>query len=138
MNDLNKIFLVGRLGTDPVQRDTRNGIAVVNFPLATTRRSRKSDDEAESGSADVTQWHKIVVWGKEAENCARYLKKGEAVLVEGNVRSHRYEGKDGQSRTAFEVHAENVRFLSGHRKGILAVAATEDSASDSEALRASG
>lgn len=128
MKDLNKIILIGRLGTDPVQRETKSGIPVTHFSLATSRRVERvmkeaepledtSDGESSERSArapfpsEETVWHNVVVWGKQAEACTQYLKKGRTVYVEGSIRKRPFIGKDGASRTAFEVHAENVGFL---------------------------
>lgn len=110
MKDINKVILVGRLGADPIQRETKNAVPVVHFPLATSRKIQTNAEGVETMSQE-TQWHRIVVWGKEAENCAQFLKKGAAVYVEGFVRSHKYDGKDGAQRIAFEIHAEDVSFL---------------------------
>ena len=125
MKDLNKIILIGRLGTDPVQRETKNGIAVTHFSLATSRRVERASvvEEVPEGEAaaegapekghrvEETVWHNVVVWGKQAEICSQFLKKGRTVYVEGSIRKRPFIGKDGASRTAFEVHAENVGFL---------------------------
>lgn len=124
MKDVNKIILIGRLGADPVQRETKNGVPVVHFSVATSRRLR--DDDSASGEGETggqgpafpreeTQWHRIVAWGRQGENCAQYLKKGHSVFVEGSLRSHKFEGKDGNSRMAFEIHADNVIFLNRTR-----------------------
>lgn len=117
MRDMNRVILIGRLGKDPVLRETKNGVSVVQFTLATSRKLRASEP-AEPGSAtaaliEKTEWHRIVAWGAEAERCAQYLKKGEAVCVEGEIRSHSYNDKEGTVRLAFEVHADTVRFLGG-------------------------
>jgi single-strand DNA-binding protein len=104
MKDVNKVILVGRLGADPVSRETKSGLAVASFTVAT---SRKGKEEGEI----QTQWHKVVAWGKQAEACSAYLKKGHSVFVEGTMRTHKYEGKDGNSRTAFEVHVDDISFL---------------------------
>lgn len=113
MKDVNKIILIGRLGADPVQRETKNGVPVVHFPLATSRKFREADAGDDAELTEETQWHRVVAWGRQAEHCAQYLKKGASVYVEGSVRSHRYDGKDGQSRIAFEIHADSVNFLNG-------------------------
>jgi single-strand DNA-binding protein len=115
MKDVNKIMLIGRLGTDPVQRETKNGLAVVHFPLATSRRVVEQEPGAEAKEREETQWHKIVVWGKQAEACKLYLVKGQAVFVEGMMRSRKYTNKEGAERISFEVHAENVSFLGRKR-----------------------
>jgi len=66
-------------------------------------------------TAEETQWHRIVTWGRQAEICAQYLKKGNTVYVEGSIRSHQYEDKTGQNRTSFEIQSENVVFLGGRK-----------------------
>jgi single-strand DNA-binding protein len=109
--DVNKVILLGRLGADPVRRETKNGRAVVNFPLATSRRTAPQEEGGEAGTETV--WHRVVAWGKDGENCAQFLRKGEAVFVEGSFRSRKYAGKDGVDRYSYEVHAEQVKFLPG-------------------------
>jgi single-strand DNA-binding protein len=113
MKDVNKVILVGRLGGDPIQRATKQGTAVVHFQVATSRRVLKEGltEGAEDVRTEETQWHRVVVWGKQGEACAQYLKKGNPVYIEGSFRSHKYDGKDGQSRMAYEVYAENVSFI---------------------------
>jgi single-strand DNA-binding protein len=117
MKDVNKVLLIGRLGTDPVQRETKNGLAVVHFPVATSRRVVEQEEGAETKERDETQWHKVVVWGKQAEACKQHLEKGQAVFVEGSVRTRKYKTKEGDPRFSFEVHAENVSFL-GRKRGV--------------------
>ncbi len=109
MKDVNKVILVGRLGTDPILRKTNAGMSVANFPLAT---SRKFATEGSELPTSVTQWHSIVCWGKSGEACAQYLKKGTAVYVEGSIRTSKYTDKEGLERYSFEIHAEDVSFLS--------------------------
>ncbi|MEK6706799.1 MAG: single-stranded DNA-binding protein [Bdellovibrionota bacterium] len=123
MKDMNKVMLVGRLGADPVQRETNAGVAVSRFSLATSRRVREGggngslqDNSDKNGFSYETQWHRIVAWGKQAEACAQYLRKGQAVFVEGSIRSHKYDNKNGEQRTAFEIYAENVIFFSSRQK----------------------
>jgi single-strand DNA-binding protein len=142
MKDVNKIILIGRVGADPIQRETKNGVPVVNFPLATRRRLRGEGPEAEvagevaEASGEETQWHRVVVWGREGEVCTQYLRKGQAVYVEGSVRSRKFEAKDGTSRMAFEVHADNVSFL-GRFQG-LRVATEDDAEEGTPGVSASG
>ncbi|MDR3608210.1 MAG: single-stranded DNA-binding protein [Oligoflexia bacterium] len=120
MKDLNKIILIGRLGADPVQRETKSGIPLVQFSLATARRTRT---DAESGNAldpsvypsgykDETIWHRVVAWGRQGEVCAQRLRKGHSVFIEGSLRNRKYVDKDNVKRVAFEVHADSVGFLS--------------------------
>ncbi len=106
MKDINKIILVGRLGNDPVKYSTKTGLAVAHFTVATAQWSKSKEEEE-------TQWHRIVAWGKQGENCVQYLKKGQSVFVEGVLKSRKFEGKDGVERTSFEVHADQVSFLGG-------------------------
>jgi single-strand DNA-binding protein len=124
---MNKVFLMGRLGGDPVQKDTKTGKKVVTFSLAT---SRKSKDRGE-----VTQWHHVVTWGVQAEHCMAYLKKGQSVLVEGTIRTNRYTGKDGVERQAVDVYADDISFLSfGKRTLEETMTAEAEQASDGESL----
>lgn len=113
MRDVNKIILLGRLGADPVQRATKTGLPVVHFPLATSRKVHTENDLEGRPTGEETQWHRVVVWGKQGETCAQFLRKGQPVYVEGNFRSRKFDGKDGAERMSFEVHAENVVFLGG-------------------------
>ena len=115
MKDVNKVLLIGRLGNDPVRRETKNGLAVTNFSLATSRKIFAQNPGAEAVEREETQWHNVVVWGKQAETCKQYLAKGQAVFIDGMIRTRKYTNKDGGTRYAFEVHAENVSFLGRRR-----------------------
>jgi len=106
---VNKAILVGNLGRDPEVRFTPSGRAVANFTLATTERWTDPDGNRK----EHTEWHTIVVWGKQAETCGQYLSKGRQVYVEGKIRSREYEDKEGHKRKVTEVIADNVRFLGG-------------------------
>jgi single-strand DNA-binding protein len=106
---VNKAILVGNLGRDPEVRFTPSGRAVANFTLATTERWTDPD----GNKKEHTEWHTIVVWGKQAETCGQYLSKGRQVYVEGKIRSREYEDKEGHKRKVTEVIADNVRFLGG-------------------------
>jgi single-strand DNA-binding protein len=116
MKDINKVILVGRLGADPIQRQTKTGTTVTSFSVATTRKyTRESDSPEDATQIEETQWHRVVVWGRMGETCAQYLKKGNAVYVEGSIRSRQYESKDGVQKTTFEIHSENISFLGGRK-----------------------
>lgn len=113
MRDVNKLILLGRLGADPVRRETKKGVPVVNFPVATSRRVRvEGVDSSEVTYEEETQWHQVVAWGRNGENCAQYLGKGDPVFIEGEVRTRKYDDKEGNPRLAFEVHVDEVIFLS--------------------------
>jgi single-strand DNA-binding protein len=113
MMDINKAILIGRLGTEPVTRATQQGLSVANFSMATSRRVRSA---AEEGAYDQeTQWHRVVVWGKQADFCSKYLKKGQAVYVEGAIRSRRYKTEEGEEKSISEIHAERLSLLTAKK-----------------------
>ena len=107
MASVNKAILVGNLGKDPEVRFTPSGRAVAKFTLATT----DSWMDQESGRQERTDWHNIVVWGKQAESCGQYLAKGRQVYIEGAIRSRSYDDKDGNKRYITEIVAQRVQFL---------------------------
>jgi len=118
--DINKVILVGRLGGNPVLRNTSTGKKVTNFSIATSKKYKKEDAETgEYSLNEETQWHQIVSWGKQAENCKQYLKKGDKVYIEGQFKSHKFKNNKGQELTSFEVIADQVGFLSGRVKEAL-------------------
>ena len=102
---LNKTILIGRLTDDPELRYTPNGTAVCNFTLAVDRSFRNKQGEYDTDFID------IVVWRKQAENCANYLSKGRLVAAEGRLQKRSYETEEGQTRYVTEVVANNVQFL---------------------------
>ena len=107
---VNKIILVGNLGRDPEVRAIPSGQSVCNFSLATTERFTGRDGQ----SREQTEWHNIVVWGKQADLCGQYLKKGRQIYVEGRITSREYEARDGSGkRYRTEVVAQRVQFLGG-------------------------
>ena len=109
MASVNKVILVGNLGRDPELRYIPSGQAVANFTLATNERWRDKD----GNNQERTEWHRIVVWGKSAENCAQFLQKGRSVYVEGKLQTQEWEDKDGIKRKTTEVVAQTVQFLGG-------------------------
>jgi single-strand DNA-binding protein len=108
---LNKAMLIGNLGKDPELRFTPNGRAVARFPVATSEQWTDANGQRQ----DRTEWHNIVVWGKQAESCGQYLSKGRQVFIEGSIRSRQYDDKEGQKRYITEVIAQRVQFLGGGR-----------------------
>ncbi|MBR0179881.1 MAG: single-stranded DNA-binding protein [Firmicutes bacterium] len=108
---LNRVVLIGRLTRDPELRFTQSGIAVCTFTLAVDRNFKSANGERETDFID------IVVWRQQGENCANYLSKGKLAAVDGQLRVRSYETQDGQKRKAYEVVADNVRFLSPKEGG---------------------
>jgi single-strand DNA-binding protein len=106
---VNKVILVGNLGKDPEVRFTPNGRALAKFPVATSERWTDQDGNKQ----ERTEWHNVVVWGKQAETCGQYLAKGRQVFVEGSIRTRQYDDKDGNKRYMTEIVARDVRFLGG-------------------------
>ncbi len=113
---VNKVILVGRLGRDPETRYTGSGQAVANFSLATDESYKDRNGERQKR----TEWHKIVVWGKQAEIAQQYLKKGSLVFIEGRIQSREWQDKEGQKRTSFEIVATNFRMLGGRAESAAA------------------
>lgn len=112
MAGLNKVQLIGNLGGDPEMRFTANGSAVTNFTVATSRMYKKADGEL----AEETEWTKVVVWGKQAESCGKFLGKGRRVYVEGRLQTSSWE-RDGQKHWKTEVIAQDVQFLDRKPEG---------------------
>jgi single-strand DNA-binding protein len=110
---VNKVILVGRLGRDPETRYTGGGQAVANFSVATDETYKDRNGERQKR----TEWHKIVVWGKQAEIAQQYLKKGSLIFIEGRIQSREWQDKEGQKRTSFEIVATNFRMLGGRGDG---------------------
>ncbi len=116
---VNRVILVGRLGRDPETRYTGGGQAVANFSVATDESYKDRNGERQKR----TEWHKIVVWGKQAEIAQQYLKKGSLVFIEGRIQSREWQDKEGQKRTSFEIVANNFRMLGGRAEGAAAAGA---------------
>ena len=107
MASLNRVMLIGNVGTDPEMRFTASGNPVTSFRIATNRVYTTSDGERKQ----ETEWFTVVAWRKQAESCNQYLTKGQRVYVEGSLRTRNWEGRDGQKRTTVEVIANRVLFL---------------------------
>jgi len=109
MSGLNKMLVIGRLGTDPEMRYTSGGTPVTNFRLATGRTYTTRDGERR----EETEWFTVTSWSQLAETVNQYLTKGRRVYVEGRLKSSTWQGQDGQSRFRNEIIAEKVMFLDG-------------------------
>ena len=103
-NSFNKVFLLGRLGRDPEIRYSSNNTPICNFSIATSERVKNNSEER-------TEWHKIVVFGAQAENASKFLKKGSSVFIEGRIQSRTYQDKDGNEKTVYEIIANSLSFL---------------------------
>ena len=106
---INKVELLGRVGTDPEMKYTPNGTAVTNLRLATDRYRRDGED--------ATDWHTVIVWGKTAEVVNNYVQKGQRVYIAGRLVQNTWEGDDGQRRHRTEVHTQEVVFLDSNGNG---------------------
>ena len=107
MVGLNKMTVIGNLGTDPEMRYTPNGNPVTSFRIAATRTYTSSDGERQQD----TEWFTVVAWNQLAELCNQYLSKGRRAYVDGRLHSHSWEGQDGQTRFRNEIIADRVLFL---------------------------
>lgn len=105
---VNKVILIGNLGKDPELRRTSSDTAVVNLRIATNERRRQQNGEW----GDHTEWHSVVVFGKQAENVARFMSRGRQIYIEGRLQTREWTDREQQKRYTTEVVADNVRFLS--------------------------
>jgi single-strand DNA-binding protein len=108
MSGVNKVILVGRLGTDPEMRSTQSGTQVCSLSLATSETWVKDGKREEK-----TEWHKIVLWGRQAELAQKYLKKGRMVYIEGKLQTRTWQDQQGQKRYTTEIVANNLQFIDG-------------------------
>ena len=108
MASYHKTIVCGNLGRDPEMRYLPNGDAVANFSVAVTEKFKSKDGEAK----ETTTWYRINAFGKLAEICGQYLKKGASVLIDGKMQMRKYE-KDGIERESWELRADSMQMLSG-------------------------
>lgn len=113
MSSLNKAMIIGRLGQDPEVRYTQSNTAVANMSIATSERYKDSMGEWK----ERTEWHKVVAWGRTAEICQEYLKKGSQVYIEGPIQTRKWEDKDGQTRYTTEIKALTMTMLDSKSDG---------------------
>ncbi|NTU53076.1 MAG: single-stranded DNA-binding protein [Chlorobiaceae bacterium] len=109
---LNKVMLIGHLGNDPERRETTSGQTVVNFTLATSEGFKDSSGNFQ----ERTEWHRIVVWGKLAEICSQYLKKGRQVYLEGRLQTRSWDdNKTGEKKYTTEIVCTDMQMLGSGR-----------------------
>lgn len=105
---VNKVILVGRLGKDPEVKSTPSGTTVAKFSLATDERFTDKNGEKQ----ERTEWHNIVAWGKLAEICGQYLRKGKLIFIEGSIRTDSWDDKEsGQKKYRTEIIAREMQML---------------------------
>jgi single-strand DNA-binding protein len=112
MPNLNKTMIMGHLGRDPELRYTQGGQGVANFSVAVTEKWKGRDGEKQ----ERTTWFRVVAWGQAGEYAAAYLRKGDAVYVEGSIEEREWEDKEGQKRKTWELKAQRVNSLSPRAK----------------------
>lgn len=108
---VNKVILIGNVGRDPEVRYTQSGTAVANFSIATNERWTDRNGERQ----EHTEWHRLVAWGKLADIVHQYVKKGELLYVEGNIRTRQWEDRDGNTRYTTEIRIQEMQMLGGRR-----------------------
>ena len=107
MASVNKVILIGNLGRDPEVRHTTGGTAVANFTMATTERWNDPSGERK----ERTEWHRIVLWAKQAEVAGEYLRKGQQVYIEGSLQTREWTDRDGNKRYTTEVRGQRMMML---------------------------
>ena len=115
MAGLNKVMIIGNVGTEPEMRYTANGNPVTTFRIATSRNYTTPEGERK----EETEWFSVVTWSRLAENCSQFLQKGRRAYVEGRLRTRSWDGPDGQRRFRTGVIPNSVLFLDRARAAAL-------------------
>lgn len=113
MSGVNKVILVGRLGSDPELRYTSNGNPVATLSLATSEKWKDKEGQTQ----EKTEWHRVILWSKLAELAGQYLSKGRQVYIEGKLQTRKWEDKEGQTRYTTEIVGNSMQFLGGASEG---------------------
>jgi single-strand DNA-binding protein len=113
MASVNKVILIGNLGRDPEVRYLPSGDAVANFSVATTEKWKDKNGEMQ----EQTEWHRISFFGRQAEICGEYLRKGSSVYIEGRLQTRKWTDKDGNERTTTEIRGDRMQMLGGRGGG---------------------
>lgn len=106
---VNKVIILGNLGANPECKHLPSGAVVCELRIATSERFKDKQDQIQ----ERTEWHRVVAWGKTAENCGKYLSKGRQVYLEGRLQTRSWDDKDGNKRYTTEIVADQVVFLGG-------------------------
>jgi single-strand DNA-binding protein len=113
MASVNKVILIGNLGRDPEVRYMPSGDAVANFSVATTEKWKDKNGEMQ----EQTEWHRVSFFGRQAEICGEYLRKGSSVYIEGRLQTRKWTDKDGNERTTTEIRGDRMQMLGGRGGG---------------------
>jgi len=113
MASVNKVILLGNLGRDPETRYTTGGDAVTNLNIATSEQWKDKSGEKQ----ERTEWHRVVLFGRQAEVAGEYLKKGRSVYIEGRLQTRKYTDKDGVEKYSTEIVADRMQLIGGAREG---------------------
>ena len=113
MASVNKVILLGNLGRDPETRYTTGGDAVTNLNIATSEQWKDKSGEKQ----ERTEWHRVVLFGRQAEVAGEYLKKGRSVYIEGRLQTRKYTDKDGVEKYSTEIVADRMQLIGGTREG---------------------
>ncbi len=113
MASVNKVILLGNLGRDPETRYTTGGDAVTNLNIATSEQWKDKNGEKQ----ERTEWHRVVLFGRQAEVAGEYLKKGRSVYIEGRLQTRKYTDKDGVEKYSTEIVADRMQLIGGGREG---------------------
>lgn len=123
MASVNKVILIGNLGVDPEIRYMPSGEAVANLRVATTDKYKDKNGEMQ----ETTEWHRVSFFGRTAEVCGQYLKKGSAVYIEGSIRTRKWQDKEsGQDRYTTEIRGDRMQMLGGRSGGDASYAPSDD------------
>jgi single-strand DNA-binding protein len=114
MASVNKVILVGNLGRDPEMRYLPSGEAVANLAIATTDKFKNKQGEM----VEQTEWHRVSFFGRTAEVCGQYLKKGSQVYVEGSIRTRKYTDKEGIEKYATEIRGDRMQMLAAKARAV--------------------
>jgi single-strand DNA-binding protein len=126
MSGINKVIIIGRMGADPEVKTVSGGNTVARLSVATSETWK----DREGQKQERTEWHRVVVWGKLAELCGKYLAKGRQVYVEGRLQTRSWEDQQGQKKYTTEVVATTVQFLGASAGAGAGMGASSGGASD--------
>lgn len=125
---VNKVILIGNVGRDPEVRHLDKGVAVANFPIATSESYTAKSGER----VTTTEWHNIVVWRGLAEVVEKYVKKGDKLFLEGKIRTRSWDDKEGNKRYTTEIYVDNLEMLGGKPQGSSSAAGSDQPAAQNE------